>query len=207
MIPALQNPAADSVGAALNRVFSAPKYDWEAPRDPLRFLRDLMYDLATWLEGLRESHPAVYVVLLVVLTGMLLAILLHFGYLMWRALRPRVLPERDRSAAMRDRRDAAWHVNEAARLAGLGRYAEALAHRFTALVLELDARRALKFHPSKTPAEYTAEARLDDADRDALNELVAALYRHLFGGAPCSAQDLDSFDRRAAALATYDATG
>ena len=207
MSPALQTPAADSVGAALDRVFSAPKYDWEAPGDPFIFLRELLYDLATWLEGLRESHPAVYVVLLGLLTGMLLAILFHLGYLVWRALRPRVLPEGDRSAAAPDRRDAAWHVNEAARLATLGRYAEALAHRFTALILELDTRRALKFHPSKTPAEYTAEATLDERNRGALSELVATLYRHLFGGAPCSAQDLDSFDRRAAALATDHATG
>jgi hypothetical protein len=205
--PTLQTPAADSVRAALDRVFSAPKYDWEAPSDPFSFVRELLYDLATWLEGLRESHPAVYVVLLGLLTGMLLAILFHFGYLVWRALRPRALQERDGSAAMPDRRDAAWYVSEAARLANMGRYAEALAHRFTALVLELDARRALKFHPSKTPAEYTVEARLDDEDRGALNELVAALYRHLFGGAPCSEQDLDSFNRRAAALAAYDATG
>ncbi len=207
MSPAPQNPAADSVSAALDRVFSATKYDWEAATDPFRFLRELLYDLATSLEGLRESHPAVYVVVLGLLTGVLLAILVHFGYLVWRALRPRALPEGDRSAAAPDWRDAAWHVHEAARLATLGRYAEALAHRFTALILELDARQALKFHPSKTPAEYSAEARLDERDRGALNELVAALYRHLFGGAPCSAQDLDSFDRRAAALATYDATG
>ncbi len=207
MSPASQIPAADSVSAALNRVFSDTKYDWEASSDPFGFLRELLYDLAMWLEGLRESHPAVYVVFLGLLTGVLLAILVHFGYLVWRALRPRALPEGDRSAAAPDWRDAAWHVNEAARLATLGRYAEALAHRFTALILELDARQALKFHPSKTPAEYSAEARLDERDRGALNELVAALYRHLFGGAPCSAQDLDSFDRRAAALATYDATG
>ena len=207
MSPAPQIPAADSVSAALNRVFSATKYDWEASSDPFRFLRELLYDLAMWLEGLRESHPAVYVVLLGLLTGVLLAILVHFGYLVWRALRPRALPEGDRSAAAPAWRGAAWHVNEAVRLATLGRYAEALAHRFTALILELDARQALKFHPSKTPAEYSAEARLDERDRGALNELVAALYRHLFGGAPCSAQDLDSFDRRAAALATYDATG
>lgn len=207
MSQALQTPAADSVNAALDRVFSAPKYDWEAPKDPFRVLRDLLYDLAVWLEGLRESHPAVYVVMLGLLTGVLLAILFHFGYLVWRALRPRALPEGDHSVATPDRRDAAWHVNEAARLATLGRYAEALAHRFTALILELDARRALKFHPSKTPAEYTVEARLEDEHRSALAELVVVLYRHLFGGAPCSAQDLDSFDRRAAALATYDATG
>jgi len=68
-----------------------------------------------------------------------------------------------------------------------GRYAEALAHRFVALVLDLERRRALAFHPSKTPAEYVGEARLDAAGRASLAELVARLYRHLFGGVPCDA--------------------
>ena len=64
MSQALPTPAADSVSAALDRVFSAPKYDWEASRDPFRFLSELLYDLAVWMEGLRQSHPAVWVVLL-----------------------------------------------------------------------------------------------------------------------------------------------
>lgn len=207
MNPTLQAQAADSVAAALDRVFAAQKYDWEAASDPFRYLRELLWKLATWLDGLRASHPAAWVVLLGLLTGVLLAILIHFGYLVWRALKPRTLSGEGRSAPGAVRRNAAWHVGEAARLAALGQYTEALAHRFTALVLELDARRALRFHPSKTPAEYTVEARLEEADRGALSDLVATLYGHLFGGVPCGALELDSFDRRAAVLAARDATG
>src|SRR2546422_6493963 len=39
----------------------------------------------------------------------------------------------------------------------------------SALVLELERRRALAFHPSKTPAEYVGEARLDAAGRASLD--------------------------------------
>jgi len=102
-------------------------------------------------------------------------------------------------------RDAAWHVAEARRLALAGRYGEALAHRFVALVLELDKGGALRYHPSKTPAEYVNEARLGAAAADEFRVLVAVLYGHLFGGALCSEQTLAAFDRRAAALAGHHA--
>src|SRR6266704_931943 len=52
-------------------------------------------------------------------------------------------------------------------------------------VLDLDGRQAVKFHPSKTPAEYVGEARLDASGRASLADLVARLYRHLFGAVPC----------------------
>ena len=70
-------------------------------------------------------------------------------------------------------------------LARAGRYAEALGQRFLALVLELDRRKALRFHASKTPAEYVGEARLTDRGRASLAGLVAQLYRHLFAAVPC----------------------
>src|SRR5947208_14696553 len=81
--------------------------------------------------------------------------------------------------------DARAQRVRAEELARAGRYAEALAHRFVALVLDLERRRALAFHPSKTPAEYVGEARLDAAGRASLAGLVGRLYRHLFGGVPC----------------------
>src|SRR5439155_4298789 len=68
-------------------------------------------------------------------------------------------------------------------LARGGRYAEALAHRFLAVVLELDRLKALRFHTSKTPAEYVGEARLTDAGRATLAGLVAQLYQ--IGRASC----------------------
>ncbi len=51
------------------------------------------------------------------------------------------------------------------------------------------------------------EAGLDDDARSKLTGLVATLYRHLFGGAPCTLDDVQTFDRRATELATYRATG
>src|ERR1044072_6701792 len=81
-------------------------------------------------------------------------------------------------------RDARAHRALADELAAQGRYAEALGHLFLAVVLELDKRKAVRFHASKTPAEYVGEARLDATARSTLDTLVAPLYRHLLGGGP-----------------------
>ncbi len=203
----LQSPPADSLRAVLRRIYDSPEYEWEESRDPFGFLRELYAALFEWLQGFQESHPVAYLIFLGVLTVLLLGILAHFGYLVWRSLKPRALGEPGVAPAAGGRRDAAWHLEEARRLVRDGRYAEALAHRFTALLLELEARKALVFHPSKTPAEYVGEARLDEVGRSTLTGLVATLYRHLFGGAPCSLDEVHTFDERASELATHRATG
>ena len=61
------------------------------------------------------------------------------------------------------------------------------------MLLDLDRARALVFHPSKTPAEYIGEARLDPGGRAAFAELVARLYRHVFGAVPVEPRDFDEF--------------
>jgi hypothetical protein len=202
----LQSPPADSLRAVLRRIYDAPEYEWQEARDRFAFLRELHAALLDWLQGFQESHPVAYLIFLGVLSALLLAILAHFGYLVWRSLKPRALSEPDVAQAAGGRRDAVWHLEEARRLVREGHHAEALAHRFTALLLELEARKALVFHPSKTPAEYVGEARLDEVGRSTLTGLVATLYRHLFGGAPCSLDQVQIFDERASELATRGAT-
>lgn len=206
MTTPFQTPPADSLRSVLRRVFESSEYDWELPRDPFRFFRELYSAFLEWLDQLQQAHPVVFYVLMGLLTGLLLAILAHFGYLVWRALRPRAEAEAVRGRTVARPRDAAWHLGEARRLAREGQYAEALARRFSALVLELDGRKMLKFHPAKTPAEYIFEARLDGTGRSSLTGLVNALYKHLFGGVPCTAEDVHVFDRQAADLVAYGAT-
>lgn len=202
----LQSPPADSLRVVLRRVFASQEYEWEDVRDPLDFVRELHAALLEWLQAFQESHPVAYVVFLAIVSALLLGILAHFAYLVWRSLKPLAISEPDVARAAGKPRDAAWHKQEAQRLMGEGHYAEALAHRFTALLLELDARKAVVFHPSKTPAEYVGEARLDADGRTALTVLVGTLYRHLFGGAPCTLDEARTFDRRAAELATHRAS-
>src|SRR3989442_6864899 len=108
------------------------------------------------------------------------------GYVVWRITRPtaRTPAVGAEGIGGRELADARAHRARAEELARAGRHAEALAYRFVALVLELERRRALAFHPSQTPAEYLGEARLDAAGRPSLAAVLARLYRHLFGGGP-----------------------
>jgi hypothetical protein len=159
-----------------------------------------------WLASLRLESRFRYYLLLGVLTLVLVAILGHLGWTVWRSLRP-AGPGPAPAPAASPVRDAAWHLAEARRLGAAGRFGDALAHRFLSVVLELDARRVVQFHPSKTPAEYAVEARLDQRGRTDLADLAARLYRHLFGGVPVDADGLREFEARAVSVGLHAATG
>ena len=177
----------DSLRAALRDVFARPEYRWSERPDPWGWIVGVWYRLLDWLDTVQRGHPAGFKVLLAVLALVLVGLLAHMGYVVWRITRPtaRTPAVGAEGIGGRELADARAHRARAEELARAGWYAEALAYRFVALVLELERRRALAFHPSKTPAEYVGEARLDAAGRASLAELVARLYRHLFGGVPC----------------------
>ncbi|MGD2134869.1 MAG: DUF4129 domain-containing protein [Gemmatimonadales bacterium] len=202
MIEPTQAISADSLRAVLRQVFASSEYQWEVRRDPLQFLRDAFARVVTWLQQLEAAHPVAYWALVGMMVVLLVAIVVHVGYVLVQVLRP-AEGRRAGAATSVVVRDAAWHLREAQRLAANGRYAEALGHRFTALLLDLDRRNLVRFDASKTPAEYLDEAELDEPGRGAMRTLVSALYRHVFGGAPCTADDVDAFHRLAGTVARH----
>jgi hypothetical protein len=180
-------------------VFSAREYDWVERTGVFNWLVEQYRRLQAALSGLEQSHPTAYYVLLGVMAVLLLAILVHFGYVLWHAFSP-VARDATAGRPTAPLRDALWYLAQARRLVAEGRYVEALGHRFLALLLELDGRKALSFHASKTPAEYVEEARLDGEARGRFRLLVVSLYQHLFAGVPCTADQWASFDREAQEL-------
>jgi hypothetical protein len=184
---------ADSIRAVLERVFAQPRYDWGAAPHPFRWSLDLWRSLLAWLDHLQTAHPGVYYAFLGLMLGLLIAILTHFSLLVWRALKPKAPPASSTAALVSDVRNAVWHHLAARRLIAERRYAEALAHRFAAMMLELDRRGVVVFRPSKTPGEYRQEVRLDDEGRRTFGETVVALYRHVFGGVACTLEDVERF--------------
>ena len=178
----------------IGQVFARPEYQWVERRRVVSWLGRQWHNLIEWLNRLSAQHPVGFDIGLALVVVALIALLVHIAYVMWRIVRPAARTGQAQPAAVgRVIADAAAHLAYAEELARAGRYAEALGHRFLALVLELDRRKALRFHVSKTPAEYVGEARLTDRGRASLAGLVAQLYRHLFGAVPCDAAEYEMF--------------
>lgn len=201
----LQAVPPDSLRRALDEVFAGAEYAWTAQRSPFDWLWDVWYRLLDWLDTLQTAHPAGFNLMLAALLAALAILLVHIGYVVWRISRPTARTAAGASAvgAAAAREDAEAQRARAQELARAGRYAEALAVEFVALLLDLERRRALRFHASKTPGEYVREARLDPSGRASLAELVARLYRHLFGGVPCDDHGYRDFAAAAQLVPTH----
>jgi len=194
---AVQGVPPDSLRGAVAEVFARPEYRWTTGRGLLEWLAQLVGRLLDALTHLQRGHPGAFQLLLVALSAALVALLAHMAYVVWRITRPTARTPAVVAAAARPPDQAGAHRARAEQLAREGRYAEALAHRFVAIVLDLDDRQALDFRPSKTPAEYVDEARLDASGRASLANLVGQLYRHLFGGLPCDERAYRAFATQA----------
>jgi hypothetical protein len=191
----------DSLRRALAEVFARPEYRWVDARLPLHRLATALGHLFSWLGVLERRHPAASHALVIGLAVLVVALLVHLVYVLWSVTRPTVRTPGGTDTipvAAVDAPEA--HRQQADALARAGRFTEALAHRFVAVALELDRRRALTFDESKTPAEYVVEAHLDDASRQSFADLVARLYRHVFGAVPCDEQAYREFATAAATV-------
>jgi hypothetical protein len=170
--------------AVLDSVFANPAYHWVERPEPVVQIRGWLSQLEQWLTRLRDHNPLGFKVFIAALVIVLVAILVHAGWVLVQTVRPRTR-ETGPLAPSVMRRDRDWYRREAERLAGEGRYPEAMQADFLALMLALDAATVVRFHPSKTPLEYSREARLDPGAGTELRALVGALYQYLFARRPC----------------------
>jgi hypothetical protein len=198
-IPQVEPPA-DSLRAVLDSVFSGRDYEWVERTHPLAFLGQWWSALRRWLLGLEQSQPALYWLVVWLLVALLAAILVHALWVLVQTLHAAGAPaEAGAGGPAPEVRGASWYRREAQRLAREGRYPEAMQADFLGLVLELDQRGVLRFHPSKTPNEYTNEAKLAEPARGAFRELVRNLYGYAFAREPCGAGEFAAWRGRTAA--------
>ena len=198
---------ADSLRRVVREVFARPEYDWVERRHVLAWLQTQWQHLNDWMGRVSEQHPLSFNLVLGLAVLALLLLLVHIGYVIMRIVRPAARTGAGSGASAVTGgliMDAAAHLARADQLARAGRYPEALAHRFMAVLLELDRRKALRFHASKTPAEYIGEVRLDEGGRASFTTLVTALYRHLFGAVPCDETEYAAFGAAAQELRGHD---
>jgi hypothetical protein len=187
---------ADSLRRVLDSVFAQPQYRWARP-SPFAILGRWWRALLEWLQGLEATQPWLYWFLFFAMLAVLAAILLHAVIVMGRTLKAAHRLSEQAAVPVARARGAAWYRAEAVRLAAAGRYPEAMQHDFLGLVLELDQRRVLRYHPSKTPGEYSHELKLSEPDRGAFRALVQALYRFAFARIPCGPADFERWHQQA----------
>lgn len=187
----------DSLRAVLDSVFAAPAYQWVQRPDPFAALKRARDAIWHWFANLHDSHPLGFRVVMYVLVLAMLAIVIHAAWAFFSTVR-----SADTSLADARRgfipRDQVWYRREADRLAAAGRFTEAIQADFLALVLALDARSVLRFHPSKTPGEYARESRLAPGAREEFRDLVRRLYRYAFARSPCGPAEFADWRERAA---------
>jgi len=182
----LQHP--DSLRAILDTVFAAPAYKWVQRPDHVSWIRHAWLAIKDWYANLSESHPLGLEIAMWALLAIAVAIVLQAGWRFFADVRTEDTVQDDHGGPA-VRRDEEWYRHEADRLAATGRYAEAMQADFVALVLALDARQALRFHPSKTPGEYARESSFTPEARAQFRDLVRRLYVYAFARVPCGAAE------------------
>lgn len=176
--------AADSLRAIIDSVLQSPAYHVRPPRDPWAPLARAWYAFLAWLDALRATNPAGYRAFIWLLVLILAAIVAHAMWIAARTIRAGTAPiARAPTAIVSVARDAEWYAQEAARLASAGHFREAMQADFLRLILELDARRVTRFHPSKTPSEYVREASMGADARQEFRSLVRTLYTYAYARA------------------------
>ncbi len=187
----------DSLRVVLHRVFAAPKYRWTVAPDPLARVRRWIDGFSRWINALRDQHPAIFHLVANILFLVLVFLLVHWAWRIFRRVRnrvPELLPSGGAHIALRDQ---AWYRREADRLAASGYFAEAIQADFLGLILRLDALGVVRFHPGKTPAEYVNESRLSLGARHELGDLVTRLYAYAFARVRCGADEFADWRQRA----------
>ena len=182
-----QNPllSDDSLRTVLDTVLSAPAYQWTQTEPRLSWISRWWRTLVDWLRHFRETNPTTADILFWTLALILVLIFVHGGWIMYRTIQGATAADgRGASATTAAIRDDKWYHRLADALAAQGRFAEAMQAAFTGLMLRMDARGILRFHPSKTPREYTREARLAPESLDHLRAAVGELYDYAYAGRP-----------------------
>lgn len=186
----------DSLEAVLDSVFAAPAYQWEVRSQPFAFLGRWLSWLVEQIVRWGRDNPTALRVLFWAGVALLTMVLIRTAWGIYGGFRgPAGAPA---LAAAPVRRDAQWYRQEADRLHRMGRLLEAMQADFTALILALERRQVVRYHPSKTPQEYVREAALPEGPRSELRDLVWTLYRHLFGHEPVTAASALAWRERTA---------
>jgi hypothetical protein len=187
-------PAPADLRAEIERILAQPEYrraqgTWLQGliKRLVEWLRDVFGDWSPQVVALKEAWPVLYWVVTGLLILVAAVLLYHIGYtlsLMFRDRRPRPRPAPGRPAADPDALRA-----QAAELAAQGRYAEAAAALYEALIRHLDRQGILRHDDSRTNGEYLEAVRGRPPLAEAMAPLTRWLDPVLYGNAALSETD------------------
>jgi hypothetical protein len=200
--PAAAQPSAAEIREKARSVLADPRYQRERP--PSRQPADLSPSPQVPASRLRGGDTAPRVAVPVLGVGALLAkavfivllvvaVLLILGWLLQAVMRRgRVAAEAGEAeapdAAAPEREPA---FEDAARLAGEGRYAEAIHALLLAAIRHFAERSRAAVQPSRTSRELVRLLPLGAETREAFTDLVRSVEMSLFGGAPVGREEYE----------------
>jgi hypothetical protein len=147
----LPQPSDEEIRGGLREVFARPEFTSGGRRN---WLLDWFLEALRWLGSLRQDNPMLYWILVVALSGLLLAILGHIVWTVRRAFGPG--PEARaalEAAAERQQRSRAYR-DEADRAAARRDFTEAVRYLFLSLVYRFDEQGRVGFQRAATNREY-----------------------------------------------------
>ena len=167
---------------ARDEVFARPEFAARA-QEGESVVMAVMRAVADYLIRFRDDHPVVYAIVLVFLVFTLVVLVAHIAWTLVVARRAKYLPEPELPHFDVRRTPPDDFRSRAIRLAGEGRYDDAVRDLYTALVLTLDDRGDLRYARHKALLDYRMEVRADDA-RVALDRFAGSYHPTSFGRRP-----------------------
>lgn len=179
--------SADTVDAALVRVFARPEFAERESSGLLRLVSDLGKAFRQWIGSLLSAwvpeqwHPAFTWLIVVVVSLLALWALVTMVRALVGSPGRRDATEPVRAAVgLRVEDAAAWEAAARA-AAAAGRFRDAAIALYLAAVLRLEERGILRYHAGKTPGDYRAEARSHPESRGPFDTFIRQFLPVAFG--------------------------
>lgn len=202
----MQSLSADTVDAALARVFERPEFAARESSALLRLVSDLAAAFRQWIGSLLRAwvpeqwHPVFTWLIVVVISLLALWALTSIVRALVGSPRPADAAERTQPAVRLPGEDADSWEAAARAAASAGRFRDAAIALYLAAVLRLEERGILRYHAGKTPGDYRTEVRSHPASRGPFDAFIRQFLPVAFGARTPDAAAFQSLRASAAAL-------
>ncbi len=180
---AVVHPDPDAIRHQLEDVQSRPEFHPERA-DFVKRLLEYIGDFIKWLNGLRDTAPLLFWIIIISLIVILILLLAHISWTTARVLGLGDRPARAEDAREKRGRLSAAYREEAARRAAQGDFTEAIRFLFLSLVYRFDEAGRVGFQKAYTNREYLTLFADRPAVQHDLKVFVDTLDDHWYGQRP-----------------------